>query len=160
MTQYFARVSSGIVAEIIAISDDLEIANCFTPQFVSDLVAASSSITAGQTYSDGTFGPSPQISAEAATPPSVTRRQFFQAAAQESIITEAEAEAVFDPGTIPAAVLTAISTIPADEQFAARMAIRGNATFERANPLLEAIGAAMGQAPAQIDALFVLAASL
>jgi hypothetical protein len=35
-----------------------------------------------------------------------------------------------------------------------------DATFERDNPLLIELGAAMGQTPTQIDALFTLAASL
>ena len=92
-------------------------------------------------------------------PDSVTRTQFFHAAAQSNIITNAEAIAVF-AGVVPASLSTAIATLSASQQFAAKIAILGNTTFERANPILIALGAAMGQTPAQIDALFTLAASL
>ena len=95
----------------------------------------------------------------AVVPPSVTRAQFFHAAAQGGIITNAEAIAVFT-GVVPASLSTAIATLSASQQFAAKIAILGNTTFERANPILIALGAAMGQTPAQIDALFTLAASL
>jgi hypothetical protein len=93
-------------------------------------------------------------------PASVTRRQFFQAAAQDSLITQAEALAVFATGAIPAALATAITALPAAQQFAAKLAILGGSSFERANPLVAALGAGMGQTPAQIDALFILAATL
>ena len=95
----------------------------------------------------------------AVVPASVTRAQFFHAAAQGGIITNAEAIAVFT-GVVPASLSTAIATLSASQQFAAKIAILGNTTFERANPILIALGAAMGQTPAQIDALFTLAASL
>ena len=107
-----------------------------------------------------------QLAAAVAAPPppppvpqSVTRAQFFHAAAQSGIITNAEAIAVFT-GVVPASLSTAIAALSASQQFAAKIAILGNTTFERANPILIALGEAMGQTPAQIDAVFTLAASL
>jgi hypothetical protein len=98
--------------------------------------------------------------APVAIPSQVSRRQFFQAAATLGIITEDEAESAVTGAAIPASLLTAIVTQPTADQFAARMAIKGATTFDRASPLLAELGPAMSQAPAQIDALFTLAASL
>ena len=61
---------------------------------------------------------------------------------------------------MPASLATAIATLPAAEQFAAQMSILGDAAFSRANPLIAALGTAMGQTNADLDALFTLAASL
>lgn len=116
-------------------------------------------IAAGWSYAGGVFSAPPEPAA-AVVPASVSRRQFFQAAAQESIITQVEAIAIFATGAIPANLAAALATMPAADQFATQIAILGNATFERANPLVTELGAAMGQTPAQIDALFTLAASL
>lgn len=113
---------------------------------------------------DAALGAQPTIEALAATtlsptpPASVSRRQFFQAAAQQGLITEAEALA--SGAYVPSSLRTAIAALPAAQQFAAQMAVLYAQDFERANPLVAAIGAAMGQDPAQIDALFILAASL
>jgi len=93
-------------------------------------------------------------------PAMVTRRQFFQAAAQEGIITPAGALALFATGTIPPSLAQAISELPTAQQFAAQIAILGDANFERGNPLIAALATAMGETSAQIDALFTLAATL
>jgi hypothetical protein len=96
----------------------------------------------------------------AVIPAFVSRRQFFQAAAQSGIITQAEALALFATGVLPSNLTAAIAALPVDHRFPAQIAILGSTAFERANPLIEALGAAMGQNQAQIDALFTLAATL
>ena len=158
MSQIFARIVSGIVAEIVTIPDDVSVTQCFAPGVVETLRPATADIILGQTFDGGSFGPAPPAPPPTVAP-SVTRAQFFHAAAQGGIITNAEAIAVF-AGVVPASLSTAIATLSASQQFAAKIAILGNTTFERANPILIALGAAMGQTPAQIDALFTLAASL
>jgi hypothetical protein len=109
-------------------------------------------LTAGNT-------PTP-CGAPVVVPSQVTRRQFFQAAAQDGLITDAAALALLGAGTMPASLATAIATLPAAEQFGAQMSILGDASFSRANPLIAALGTAMGKASADLDALFTLAASL
>lgn len=93
-------------------------------------------------------------------PQSVSRRQFYQAAAQEGLITQAEALAVLATGVIPPSLSAIIATLPASSQFAAQMAIVGAESYLRSDPLVASLGVAMNQTPAQLDALFTLAASL
>jgi hypothetical protein len=95
-----------------------------------------------------------------AVPAQVSRRQFFQAAAQEGLITQAEALALLASGTMPPSLAAAVATLPTAEQFPAQMSILGAAAFARANTLIAALGTAMGKTSADIDALFTLAASL
>jgi hypothetical protein len=93
-------------------------------------------------------------------PPSVTRRQFFQAAAQQGLITQAEALALFATGAIPAEIATVIAALPTAQQFPAEMLLQGALNFDRGNSLLAGLCGALGQTSAQIDALFVLAGTL
>ena len=104
--------------------------------------------------------PAPCTAPAAPIPAQVSRRQFFQAAAQDGLITQAEALALLASGAMPASLVAAIATLPAAEQFAAQMEILGDATFARANPVIAALGTSMGKASADLDALFTLAASL
>lgn len=103
--------------------------------------------------------PNPVPTPVSVVPPQVSRRQFFQAAAQQAIISETDAEALF-AGAIPASLATAVSQLPAGQQFAARMAILGDQFFYRADTFVVALGPLMGMTPAQLDAFFILAASL
>ena len=95
-----------------------------------------------------------------AVPQAVSDRQFFQAAAQLGIISQSDALAMMSAGVIPANLLTAIQTLPVGAQFAAKMEIIGNRSFSRNDPLVIGLSTAMGQTPAQVDALFALAATL
>ena len=90
----------------------------------------------------------------------VTVRQFYQAAAMLGIITEVEALAFINAKTKPAALNLAVATLPAAERFAANMSIAGATSYCRGDSFVVALGAAMGISEAQIDSLFVLAASL
>lgn len=105
-------------------------------------------------------GNTPNPAASLPPPQWVTDKQFFQAAAQTGIITQDEAVTFMANGAIPSALATAISQLPAGEQFAAKMAIIGARNFYRADPLVIALSAAMGQTSAQVDTLFTLAATL
>lgn len=93
-------------------------------------------------------------------PRSVTDKQFFQAAGQLGIITKPEAIAFMSNGAMPTSLATALATLPADEQYAATMAVLGARNFLRTDPFVVALSQAMGKTPAQVDALFTLAATL
>ncbi len=82
-----------------------------------------------------------------------SKAAFAIALAEAGIITSSEAEGWID-GTLPAAVATAIATLPAAEQPAARITIKGAFQVHRSEPLLILLGAAYGLDEAGIDALF------
>jgi uridine phosphorylase len=128
-------------------------------------ITANGSIYEGDCQLGDTVATDAQITAWQAAqalipPPSVTRRQFFQAAAQQGLITQAEALALFTTGTIPSEIATAINALPTAQQFPAQMLLLGALNFERENATLIALCAAIGQTSAQIDALFVLSGEL
>jgi hypothetical protein len=93
-------------------------------------------------------------------PPSVTRRQFFQAAAQLGLITQGEALALFSTGTVPTEIATIINALPTAQQFPVQILLLGALNFDRANSVLIALCTNFGQTSAQSDALFVLAGTL
>ncbi|MGY5793662.1 hypothetical protein ACXHXM_25970 len=89
----------------------------------------------------------------------ISRRQFFQQAAVGGIITENEALAAVTTGALPASVIAFISTLPAEQQFGAKMLFSVN-EFERSSALANAFGTAIGMTPEQIDDFFTAAAAL
>lgn len=104
-----------------------------------------------------TATPAPKPSA---VPLEVSDKQFFQAAAQLGVITQAEAIAFITVHTLPAALAAAIATLSPADQFAATMAICGARNFQRNDPILGKLSTAMGQTSDEVDALFTLAATL
>jgi hypothetical protein len=58
MTQFFARIASDVVAEIIELPDGVAPATVFSAALLASLEAATSTIVVGQTYAAGGFGPS------------------------------------------------------------------------------------------------------
>lgn len=93
-------------------------------------------------------------------PPVISDRQFFQQLAMAGLITEAEALAAVQTGTLPAAILTYIDRLPVEQRFPAKMLLTGATQFERANPLVDAFGAMYGMDKEQIDDLWRVAAAL
>lgn len=81
----------------------------------------------------------------------ISDRQFAQGLAMAGFITEAEAEEWVGPGVVPASLMAFVEALPADQQFAARMLLRGATQFERDHPLTEAFGALHGWSSAQVD---------
>lgn len=60
--QYFARIASGTVAEIITIPDGAELSAMFHPSIVAALVSCPESVAVGYLYADGVFtAPSPTV---------------------------------------------------------------------------------------------------
>ena len=72
----------------------------------------------------------------------------------EGWITEAEGEAWL-VGTLPAPVLALISTLPANERFAAKARATRPSEVLRADPLLANMAAAAGKDAAQLDNFFI-----
>lgn len=93
-------------------------------------------------------------------PASVTRAQFYLAAAGAGIITTAQAVLMLENGTIPANLATAIAGLPTSQQGPAEIAIFGMTDYSRSDPFVQTLGALMGMTPAQLDALFIAAGSI
>lgn len=90
-----------------------------------------------------------------------TSVQFAQAAAVAGIITRDEAIAWASAGTLPAVLAEAIAAIPDEAvRFAAEIKASGAVQYERASPIVSALGAALGKADEDLDALFKLAVTL
>lgn len=100
---------------------------------------------------------SPEI---APVPHEISDRQFFQQLALMGLITEEEAIAAVATGTLPPAMAGFIDQLPAEQRFAARMALQGATTFVRTNPLVETFGEMQGMTPEQINDLWRAAAQL
>lgn len=83
----------------------------------------------------------------------LTFAQLLIGLVAEGWITEAEGEAWL-AGTLPAAVLAVIGTLPAQAQFAAKARAARPSVVERLDPLVVALAAAQGKTEAQIDAFF------
>ena len=94
-------------------------------------------------------------------PAQISDRQFFQQAAADGLMTQAEALAAVATGAIPAILQTIVDGITDPAQnFAARMLLSGATVFDRSHPLTAAVGAHLGWTSAQIDQFFIRAAAL
>ncbi|NTS30658.1 hypothetical protein HQ945_05270 [Phyllobacterium sp. BT25] len=93
-------------------------------------------------------------------PGTISDRQFFQQLAVGGLITESEALAAVQTGTLPAAIVAFIDQLPDEQQFPARMLLTGATSFERAHPLTDAFGSMYGMDREQIDQLWGDAAQL
>lgn len=94
-------------------------------------------------------------------PQTISDRQFFQQAAILGIITQAEALAAVQTGTIPPVLQSIVDGIQdASEKFAATMLLAGATVFERNHPFTNAVGNALGWSTQQIDQFFIDAAKL
>lgn len=93
--------------------------------------------------------------------PIISDRQFFQQAAILNIITQAEALAAVQVGTIPSNLQTIVDGISDPTQkFAAQMILSGATTFDRNHPLTTEVGNALGWTSEQIDQFFLDASTL
>ncbi len=96
----------------------------------------------------------------AAVPEIISDRQFFQALAMNGAITPDEALAAVKTGALPAAMQTALNTMPANQKFNAEMMLSGATAFERHHPMTDSMMAMMGWDAAQTDQLWTYAATL
>lgn len=90
----------------------------------------------------------------------ISDRQFFQQLSVMGLITQNEALAAVKTGEIPAAMNAFIGSLPADQQFTARMVLCGATTFSRTHPLVQAFGVGMGMSSEQVDELWIAASQL
>lgn len=83
----------------------------------------------------------------------LTFAQLLIGLVAEEWITEAEGEAWL-AGTLPAAVLALIATLPAGQRFAARARAVRPSVVLRLDPLVVALAAAQGKSEAELDTFF------
>lgn len=94
-------------------------------------------------------------------PLTISDRQFFQQAAILGIISQPEALAAVQTGTIPPVLQSIVDGIQdPTEKFAATMLLAGATVFERNHPFTNAVGAALGWSNEQIDQFFIAASNL
>lgn len=93
-------------------------------------------------------------------PDTISDRQFFQQLAIAGVITQEEALVAVKTGDIPGALSGFVAALDDAARFNAEMLLSGATIFARAHPLTEAIGAAQGMTPAQVDDFFRAAAAL
>jgi hypothetical protein len=93
-------------------------------------------------------------------PTIISDRQFFQQLAIMGLITENEALAYVQTGTLPAAFLSFIDQLPADQRFDAKMKLTGANSFHRDNPLVNEFAAMYGMSSEHVDDLWRAAATL
>lgn len=72
----------------------------------------------------------------------------------EGWITEAEGRGWAEGNALPDAAEALIAQLPEGQRFPARARLLRASTFERADPLTDALGEAAGLTPEQIDAFF------
>lgn len=85
--------------------------------------------------------------------PDLSFAQLLTGLVSEGWITEADGDGWLI-GTLPTAVLTVISTLPTDQQFAAKARAIRPSQIVRTDPLVGALAAAEGKTSAEIDAFF------
>ena len=93
-------------------------------------------------------------------PQTISDRQFFQQLAIAKVISQEEALAAVKTGDIPSALSGFIAALPDAARFNAEMLLSGATLFQRAHPLTDAIAAAQGMTPEQVDDFFRAAAAL
>jgi hypothetical protein len=122
-----------------------------TPVLVSSLPPGGAQ---GYKLTVGTWTPS---TITPVVPDTVTKAQFYAAAAGAGFITVAQAVALLANGTIPPNLAAAIATLPVSQQATAELAILGAPTYQRADAFVSMLGTAMGLTAAQLDTLFIAA---
>jgi hypothetical protein len=98
-----------------------------------------------------------RIAAFVAVPASITRRQCALALHAASMITGPEMVAMATVGTPPAMISSVFNAMPEAERYRAQVDFAA-ASYERANPLLNAVMTASGSSAADIDNFFRAAA--
>lgn len=93
-------------------------------------------------------------------PQIITRRQFLIAAGLAGYISQQEALAAAQDGSIPVSILTYFGTLPSEQQFAAKVTWATMTQVGRNEPLLAACAAALNITGQQIDNLFIQGAAL
>lgn len=98
--------------------------------------------------------------APAVVPEQISDVQFFQQLAIQGDITHDEAEAAVSTGAIPQRLVAAIAQLPSEQQFGARMKLKGAVTFNRHSPLTELLAQLLDKSAADVDAIWQAASAL
>lgn len=94
-------------------------------------------------------------------PSSISDRQFAHALWQSELITFDEAMAFVQTGTIPAAIAAAIDGIEGEaERKSTQLLVAGAIEYRRSSPAVAALASVLGWTDEQVDALWILGASL
>ncbi len=101
-----------------------------------------------------------QFLARRPVPSEISDRQFFQQMAIEGRITKQEALDAVGSGIIPPAMDGLVNQLPEEQQFAARMLIRGATTFRIGQPVTDLICRIYGMSSDEIDATWRAASQL
>lgn len=143
-----AEIVDGTVVNLILV-DDLDV-----PNWCASWPTATADAHIGGSYSGGVFSPVPPAPPiPAPVPVSISFAQLLIGLVTEQWITEAEGEAWL-AGTLPAAVLTVIDALPADQRFAAKARALRPSEVLRGDPLVASMGAAAGKTESEIDDFF------
>jgi hypothetical protein len=161
---------AGVTAQLVTVQDARDAAVTAKDEALAAKVAAEAdrdqkiaAAEAALTGRDETIATLEARIAELTAPPAsiiVSDRQFFQALAMGGKITEAEAEAAVATGTIPADMAALVDQLPADQQFNARMLLKGAVTFRSDHPLSGMLAALYGWSEEQKLDLFQVASQL
>jgi hypothetical protein len=91
----------------------------------------------------------------------ISGRQFYIQLFKQSVITNTEARAAINSGTVPAAFMAIVQTMPADQQFEAELNLAGTAVQDRTGTLIKnTIAPGMGWSNQYLLDLWVAAAKL
>lgn len=166
MTNRWARIADGIVAEIVEIPEGSPpLSARYHPSVVADMVP----VPAGAVVADGWryqaptglfTAPAPVPAAAPVVPQTITRRQLLIVMAGVGLITGEEALAAAMTGAVPASIDAVFVQMPPDQALAARITWATMSVAERDHPLIAALVAAKLATAAEVDALFTSAATL
>lgn len=123
-------------------------------------IEAPDDVVCGWLFSGDQWSEPPPIQPTSEAVPEISDRQFFQALAIRGDVTEAEALDAVGPGIIPPAMDGLIDQLPQEQQFAARMLIRGATRFERQHPVADLIRSLYGWSIEDADDFWRFAATL
>lgn len=93
-------------------------------------------------------------------PREISDRQFAQVLAIKGVISEDEALAWASRGELPIPMEQAVSGLPEEQQFGARMLLSSATVYERNHPLVPALGSLLSYEAADLDALWRQGAAL
>ena len=143
----YARITDGRVAEIVIIPEGAAIADMFHPDIVSTMVAVpEEDVTVDWLYAGSGFSPPPAPEPPEIKIPSVTARQL-----RLWLLSRGRALSEVDD---------AIEALPVGVREPARIEWEYSTSYERAHPLIESIGDALGFTDVEIDEGFPEAAAL
>lgn len=108
MTFYFARISDGVVAEIIEAENKDDLGAQFHPDLVKDMVEATSEVRQGWDYANGNFDP-PSVEPPTLDDIKAERIAILRAACESAIVDGFTSAALGSPHTYPSDIKAQIN---------------------------------------------------